>query len=538
MIRFNAVKPAHIAAIIATLFVNSSQASEREDLETLRQTTLTLIEVLVEQGVLPQVKAEAMMQEASRRTKEKLASQPAVETVEAAPVAAGTVRVPYVPQMVKDEIRAQIKDEVLAQAKTERWGEPGALPDWLERIKWEGDLRLRYEKDLFPSGNPLPGVNFLADRYNVSNTTKDRERWRVRARLGAQLKLNENWAGEVRMTTGSADDPVSPNQTLANYTGKYSFALDRLALKYQPKPWLSVTGGRIANPWFHTDLVWDPDLSFDGVAVAFKQKLSDRLDGFATVGAFPIQEVESSNTVLATDKWLYGAQAGIQWAATQNVNLKVAAAFYDFENIEGHANPATGVNPGPYDKSVPVFRQKGNSVFDINQSNSQVNGSVPSLYALASSFREVNLTGQLDLAHFAPVHVILTGDYVKNIAYDEAEILARTGFNYSSDDTAYQMRLAVGMLDTLKANNWQVFAAYKRLGADSVVDAFTDSDFHLGGTNAKGWLVGGSYGVDKNAWITARYFSADEVNGVSGSSAISGLPLAVDVLMLDLNAKF
>ena len=71
--------------------------------------------------------------------------------------------------------------------------------------------------------------------------------------------------------------------------------------------------------------------------------------------------------------------------------------------------------------------------------------------------------------------------------------------------------------------------AYKRLEADSVLDAFTDSNFHLGGTDAKGWLVGGNYAIDKNAWVSARYFSAD---------TISGIPLSIDVLLIDFIAKF
>jgi hypothetical protein len=60
-------------------------------------------------------------------------------------------------------------------------------------------------------------------------------------------------------------------------------------------------------------------------------------------------------------------------------------------------------------------------------------------------------------------------------------------------------------------------------------DAFTDSDFHLGGTNAKGYIVTASLGIFDNTWVQARWFSADEVFGP---------PLSIDVLQLDLNAGF
>jgi hypothetical protein len=89
--------------------------------------------------------------------------------------------------------------------------------------------------------------------------------------------------------------------------------------------------------------------------------------------------------------------------------------------------------------------------------------------------------------------------------------------------------VAVGWPLVLERYRWRVTFAYKYLEADAVLDAFTDSDFHLGGTDAKGWILGGEYAVLDNTWITLRWITAD---------AIDGAPFGVDVLQLDLNAKF
>jgi len=62
-----------------------------------------------------------------------------------------------------------------------------------------------------------------------------------------------------------------------------------------------------------------------------------------------------------------------------------------------------------------------------------------------------------------------------------------------------------------------------------VVDAFNDSDFGLGGTNLKGYIVGGSVALSKNVWIRLRYMSSD---------SIAGPPYNVDVFQFDLNGKF
>jgi hypothetical protein len=93
----------------------------------------------------------------------------------------------------------------------------------------------------------------------------------------------------------------------------------------------------------------------------------------------------------------------------------------------------------------------------------------------------------------------------------------------------YQLGLSVGKKQFLKFGDWELFAFYKRLEADAVLDAFTDPDFHAGGTNAKGWVLGGSLALYKNIWLTARWMTADE---------ISGPPLAIDTVQVDLNIRF
>ncbi|WP_246048339.1 putative porin [Hankyongella ginsenosidimutans] len=62
-----------------------------------------------------------------------------------------------------------------------------------------------------------------------------------------------------------------------------------------------------------------------------------------------------------------------------------------------------------------------------------------------------------------------------------------------------------------------------------MLDGYTESDFHLGGTNAKGYFVTGNFGLFDNVWLTGRWLSADQVYGPR---------FGIDVLQLDLNASF
>jgi hypothetical protein len=72
-----------------------------------------------------------------------------------------------------------------------------------------------------------------------------------------------------------------------------------------------------------------------------------------------------------------------------------------------------------------------------------------------------------------------------------------------------------------------------------VLDAYTDSDFYLGGTDTKGYFIGGFYGLDRNAWLRLRYLSGNEIHGPAlGNGTSVRLPLAIDVLQADFNVRF
>jgi len=540
---------AAMMAICLGLTVNIAHAGERESLEQLRSTTVNLVNLLVQEGVLSKAKAEDLLRQATQdaakaREKDALAE---AEKVQSNPQDAGVekaidekmVRVQYVPDIVKKEIKDEIKKEVMTKLNYKA-GERLGVPDWIDRLQWEGDVRLRYQADRFAEGNPIPSDFNVANWTDLNNTKEDQDRARIRARLGVKAKVNDWMTAGISLTTGNQNDPISPNQTQGTNSAKYNFGLDRAYLKAEIKPWLNVVGGRFANPWFSTDLVWDPDLAFDGVATSLTPKITDNWSSFLTVGAFPLDQTEMNGMdQRAKSKWMFGSQLGIKWTSPDLSTAKLGVAFYGFQHGAALPNPRRGDNF--YNGTAPAYRTKGNSYFDLNYNNQDTEDAV---YGLTSKFREVNITGQIDIATFNPVHIILTGDYVRNIGFDSQEITNRTGLPLSivtggigKQVDGYQVKLAVGMPNTFKQNDWQVFAGYKYLEADAVMDAYTDSDFHLGGTNAKGWLIGASYGVDKNAWLTARWYSADEINPrLQRNVAIS--PLGIDVLMLDLNARF
>jgi polyhydroxyalkanoate synthesis regulator phasin len=519
----------------------ASDTQEAQSLNEVRNTVVNLLQALVEKGVMSRDQAETLVKQAQEKAQAQAAQAAQSEQAEA-----NAVRVPYVPEIVKQEIRDQVaKDlkpqvvsDVLAAAHNEKWGVPGALPEWIGRVKVIGDVRVREQDDVFATDNaPNTYLNFLqvnasggigrAGVAGLLNTTEDRLRMRARARLGVEVQISDEVKAGIRASTGNLVDPVSTNQTLGNSGARYQFGVEQAYIRWdhsgsRPYPWLTVLGGRTPNPWVSTDLLWDNDLSFEGVALTYRQGLSSadpaHRQVFLTIGGFPLQEVELSRR----DKWLLGAQLGTDWTFANGMRLKIAGAIYDYENIVGKQNAP---DSNLLDFTAPQFLQKGNTLYDIrNDTDASTN-----LFALAADYTDVDVLATIDVPLSSDLRLGFTADYVKNISFSKADVFARTGLNVRPRTTGYQAEFNIGHANALQARAWRAFLGYRYLEADAVLDAFTDSDFHGGGTDAKGYFLGGDFGVARNTWLRLRYLTAD---------AIDGAPLGIDLWQLDVNAQF
>ncbi|MFA5983137.1 MAG: putative porin [Methylococcaceae bacterium] len=546
-----------------------AHAGEKEELLKLRNTTTSLIKQLVKQGILTAKAAEEMIKQAEADAEQQTAQAKASASASGKTQEAtdpDEVRVTYVPDFVKDEIRQQVRSElreevvgdVLDKAKKEQWGLPNALPEWTRRFKLSGDLRLREQAQLygqvnqafsyfdFQSINNAGGI-LTAGQNAFLNTTNDRNILRERLRLSLDANIAEGWNANVRLATGNIRNPTSTNQDLGNTGQRYQFNIDRAYVKYDGIDenrlnWLSVAGGRIQNPWFTggSELVWDEDLSFEGVAATVRQRFfsGSNLDDvspnapvvFATAGAFPIQ---ASSTLGSRTKWLFGGQVGLDWGFSNQNSLKAGLAYYDYENIRARVNNNTvntcDTNSIENTQSVPQSLQFGNSLTSIcNEGNINNPGGAGGLLGLASGFNIINANVAYDIANLAPVHIKISGDFAKNVGADRNAINLAGNTNFSGTN-AWQFKLDAGWPKIDRPGNWGVFASYKRVESDSVLDAFTDSDFHLGGTNVRGWTIGGNYGLAERVWLTGRWLTG---------SVITGPTFDLDVLQVDLNTRF
>lgn len=522
----------------------AAQDAAASDMAVLRNTVVNLLDAMVKQGLISRESAEKLVADAQNKANAEAAARAPADAV-----APGDVRVTYVPKVVQDEITAQVKQDVQSSvvadvkkaAAEEGWGVPAALPSWVRTARWSGEIRVRGENTMFADGNAeftyldFQEVNDAGGIGNAGadaflNTTEDQNRYQLRVNFGGQFDLAPNALASIRFGTGNEENPVTRNQALGDYDRTFPLLMEEAYLRLGTSPTANnhqvlFWAGRTPNLMQSTELVWDNDVRFNGFTVQYAWD-NPQLPGearrarglFATAGAYPIEEVELSED----DKWLLAAQLGYEFDPRPELRISLAGAYYDYTNIEGERNAADSTL---LDYTAPEFLQKGNTLFDIrNDTDPDTN-----LFALAADYNLLDLSAMASWTLQPDIVLELAANYVTNVGYDEGDVLRRTGVFVAEKADAYRLEFRVGNPVIARPLAWRAFLAYHYAERDSLLDAFTDSDMHRGGTDAEGYILGGEVGITNNTWARLRYLSADEIDGP---------PLGIDVLQLDLNGRF
>jgi len=551
---------------------------------------VNLIRLLVQQGTITQANGDALLRQA-----ETEAGQARVATApgDLPPPAPGTIRVPYVPETVRNQIRDEIKSEVMKQAQAEGWAAPEkAAPAWVNGVKLSADVRVRSQSEFYSkdNANDIPdfaainatpgGFDFTKNFSNITaiNTRQDRlNRMRIRARLGAEFEISKFASIAMRLATGDDTSPISTNQILGGGLGKRNIWLDEGYLKLMPTEWANASFGRFPNPFASTDLVFDRDVNFDGVAVEANAStvLPDSMTLAARAGAFPLDFGSSDFPNTGYDKksypskWLFAGQIEGGYDFGGGVQFRAAAAYYKFKNVQGQLSepclfngPTVGINGNDpiecsTDGTRAFFLRKGNTLFFLRNitvlSPDKVAASNRQYFGLTYRYSLLDLNASLTVPIGSEIKASLLGDYVRNLAYKKSDA-CRNGPDIGAPQTnvisvngndnpctttdpaklvsgndGYLIRLTVGHKRPHKWGEWSITGDYRYLQTDAVLDSLTDSDFHLGGTNTKGYTIAGTLGLFDGVSLTGRWMSANE---------ITGRPLAIDVFQIDLSAEF
>jgi hypothetical protein len=378
----------------------------------------------------------------------------------------------------------KVVEEAKAQAKKE-----SKMPSWLERTSVFGDIRFRYE-----------GFH----NSDIAANNPDRNRFRVRARLGLGVDVSEELQGRLRLVTGDAGDPISTNQTLTDLFTRKPINLDWVYITVTPgksfgldqffesgKGPLSVTGGKFPVPFFQppgSELIFDDDLSPEGLSQTLT--LWDRSTGFVrnvklTGAEWNIKEFSNNsatNLFDHSDAWMFGGQAQVQFAPTADSILTLAIADYGFTRLD-----------------VVARERNSNGSLLITNNIRRFNGTVAGGSPVSPNSCASPFTAAGCIADFLGGFNILDVGAALDVPTPWKSWpvtlffhLAHNTEAKTSDDTGIWTGLRIGRA----ANKGDVRFTYTwaRTETDAVPSVFSYSDFgRNGGTNVMGHFLGLEY---------------------------------------------
>ncbi len=359
---------------------------------------------------------------------------------------------------------------------------------WLDKVKWGGDLRLRHETQLRD-----PAI------------TRNRERFRLR--YGFKATPWDPLEIGVQLGTGTSGDPISNNQAFNNTFDKKAIFVDKAYMKYTPWSWVSVTGGKMDNPFQTTDIAWDPDTTPEGAALQLKSPGAipglDRwltVKPFANAGIFSLNELNTSKK----DPAMYGAQGGADIDLLWGWTFQPSVAYYDFANVKG--------------QTVSNL----NSTYTSGFGNTTTGSGASSVFSY--DYNVLDVLGRLNLPDVFGQPVTIVGDWVSNVAYSSP-----ASDNGKIDNNgAWQAGIEVGKV-TEKFGSLKGTYYFKRLESNATFGPLTDSDFGGGGTNHYGHIMSLQMGLNKWANVVLKYYRADEIIGTQNRN---------NTVQADLNVKF
>jgi len=359
------------------------------------------------------------------------------------------IRLQELERSLSERIEAIEQESLSAVAKQadRKW------PAWVENTTWKGDLRLRYE---------------YYDSERESGDDNDRHRERVRFRYGFTYEFDDKTEIGARLVTGNGD-PTSTNQSLDNTFGGKNIFLDRIYVKYSPCDWLDLYGGKFANPFVRTDVIWDSDVQPEGFAQRAGVRVCHDVSVFANLGQLVLEEVSDDN-----DPYALVGQIGCDVTLPADTKFTLAAAYYDFSHVN---------------ETALTYRDTGNTRVDRDGDGAAE--------TLLHDYDLLDLYGSLRLA-VGSVPVNLYADYINNLAIGD-------------DDSGFRAGVQLG--ESKKKGDVLVEYAYRLLERDATLDALTDGTFHNGGTNCKGHILAGNYMIGDKWSFTLTVFLAQEEGG-------------------------
>jgi polyhydroxyalkanoate synthesis regulator phasin len=352
------------------------------------------------------------------------------------------------------ETKEELKKE-MAEGKAE------TPPQWVQNIKFKGDLRVRYQ----------------GEKIDTDDDARNRLRFRLRA--GVEAKVLDNTNVAFGLASGESADPRSTNQTFTDSFAKKSVWIDYAYAQWAPVKELTFTAGRMKNPfWLTSDNLWSSNINPEGGALQANYKALPNLNLFLNNAMFVVDELGTD----PDDPWMVGVQPGFDWYfVPEKANLRFAFSWYEMFNETGRTLDWTaGTNT----------LRPGNDGLRYDYDELLLDG----LLGFKEPFSDIPYLG--DCIHY--VGIFANG--VINPNPDEENLGGLIGFAFGDEKVS-------------KRGQWQIMTRYEYLGRDAWPDISLDSDTYGGRTNVKGPKVKLDVGLMDNVTAALTYYNTKLITG-------------------------
>jgi hypothetical protein len=348
------------------------------------------------------------------------------------------------------------------------------------RWKWKGDFRVRNE--------------------NIDQELAvERNRSRVRVRLGFEAEVNPTVKAGFQFATTESGDARSSNQTLGDVNSRKSLDLDLAYVEWAPNAATKVTLGKMKQPLVTTTSYFvDKDINPEGAAVACTHAPTG---AFANAALFDLVERGS-----AVDSTAVALQVGVRGKLNDDTAYVLAAGEMKHRAVKNQAVIQSG--------SVGGF---------FGNTTKTTGCAVGVATCLANEFAVRNALAEVST---------IVADYPVTVFVDWAENADAAKYN---EALAYGVTLGKASLP----NSWEVGVVRQMVEKDALFGQWIDSDFAAGNTDGDGYTLRGAYQVAKNWKLNVAYHMNETNNEVA--AVVNGrnvLDRDYKRLQLDLNYAF
>ena len=400
---------------------------------------------------------------------------------------------------------------------------------WVNSLQFFGDGRLRYE---YRGGSGTYNTPAGADNADL-------DRFRYRLRFGVKGDFTDNFSYGLRLETATKGN--SANTTMggaANSQGGANgsplaggpwgkgntdtIAVGQLWATYKLTDWLTLTGGKIENPFMNTPMVWDGDLNPEGFAQKFTLK-TEQADYFLTLGEFTYANGSKQNGFFGSaatqpDTWMFGVQGGGKVKFSKDMSFTLAPTFYFYKNATA-GSTTTGVFNPNFTGAAP------NNIVGVNDLNVF---DMPAEFAFM--IPGIKLPGKV------------FGDFAINTTADNRvnQFTTAAFKSEGNQDIAYQVGASIG--STKKKHDWMLKAYWQHTELNSLDPNLVDSDLFDSRLNMQGVVVNGQYLFTDFLSFGVTYANARAIDSnlptLNGAGDLGGNLHSYSLLQADLVWKF